>query len=331
MESDKISLQNCFQYDVASGSTFCRISTNGKLCKQKITNNHLGNKIRQLEKKHPNIFARVELVAKKKRTVLSDDSKITVFLSAEKLFDGLVELVSKNGRPFCITEDSGMRVIIDPILNGLFENSGERITVNESVIKEKLREKYEQVKSEIHAEITKKPIAVMLDLATKHNRSILGVNIRYHSSNGFVTRTIAMEPLTNSHTAQNIHHVLRQSLDDFGIVPIQIFAYVTDNAGNVVNVCFWMNRHCENFLMDQDYELDENMFASLNSDYFGNLLENIEPILGNEFISHIPCAVHTEQLAIHDAMKMTEFNEVNLFAKEIVKEQRLQICCAVGI
>lgn len=50
----------------------------------------------------------------------------SIQMSIDRLFAGSVELVPKNGRPFCIIQDSGMRAIIDPIVDGIIKNTGER-------------------------------------------------------------------------------------------------------------------------------------------------------------------------------------------------------------
>lgn len=320
MDDSVLTTNKCFQFDVQSGSAICRIIANGFACKQKISNNHHGNKVRHLRIMHPAIFDKIKNNMNKKSRTCVD--QFTVNLSINRLYAGFVELVSKNGRPFCITQDSGMRIIIDPILEGIYKSTGNRITVNSSVIKIKLHDAYEQVKNEIRSETKKKPIALMLDIATKHNRSILGVNVRYYTDKGFVIRTIGMELLKNSHTAQEIYTMLSRTLEDYGIDPIQIISYTTDNAGNVVNVCDWLNCETDEFLMDQGYELDADMFASLNQDYFGNLVTEIHTILVQKRITHIPCAAHTEQLSVKDALKYPSIaNEIS-FAKKLVIELR---------
>lgn len=321
MDPSKLTTNYCFQYDVQSGSAICRVVTNGSACKQKISNNHHGNKIRHLKLCHANIFGMVKKNMKKgKKTQYT--SQFTVDLSIDRLYAGFVELVSKNGRPFCITQDSGMRAIIDPIVDGIFRTTGDRITINPSTIKVKLHDACERVKNVIRSEVLKKPIALMLDIATKHNRSILGINIRYYIENRFVTRTIGMELLRNSHTANEIYMTLSGTFRDYGIDPIQIISYTTDNAGNVVNVCDWLNYDSDEFMMDQGYDFDADIFASLNQDYFGRLVTDIHTILEQQRITHIPCAVHTEQLSVKDVLTESDIVEEISFIKNIVKELR---------
>lgn len=267
-------------------------------------------------KKGIQMFGTVSKLNRKRRKKIPTN-EITLNSSIKNLYAGFVELVSKNGRPLCIVEDSEMRLIIDPILC-----TGERVTLNIPIIKEKLHESYESVKKGIQAGVKRKLIALMLDIATKHNLSILGINVRYYTKNGFVMRTIGMELLTNSHTAQEIHKVLSNALRDFGIESIQIIAYNTDNAGNVVKVSNWLNEDCDNIPTNHGYEFDDNMFASMNMDFLGQLVDDICHILDQERILHIPCAVHREQLSVNDVLRMPEFvAEIN-FVKGIVKELR---------
>lgn len=185
-----------------------------------------------------------------------------------------------------------------------------KITANEAMVKVKLCEACELVKNKIREEVKNKPLALILDIATKHNRSILGINVRYYTGSAFVIRTIGMQLLTKSHTAQEIYTEFIKTLDDFGIRTIQIIAYSTDNAGNVVNVVNWLNRDYDDFQMNHSFNLDDNIFASMNNDIFGRLIDDISTILDNQQIIHIPCAAHTEQLSVNDALKEPEFSEL---------------------
>lgn len=117
-ERSQIQINQCFRFDPASRAAFCRIRNGDIVCRQKIAQNHHGNKMRHLEKFHPNIFKELKK-NKKKKKVQNTVKSVRVKINIRTIYSAFVELVSKNGRPFCITEDSGMRIIIDPILEGV--------------------------------------------------------------------------------------------------------------------------------------------------------------------------------------------------------------------
>lgn len=131
------------------------------------------------------------------------------------------------------------------------------------IIEEKVHEAYSIVLDRLKKEIKNTPVTIMIDIATKHNRSILGVNIRFFKDGKYIIRTICMRELLKSHTAVNIHELLKEALDTFEISHIQNYAYVSDNAGNVTNVVELLNLDCENA-----EELDDELFTMMDTQFF---------------------------------------------------------------
>lgn len=330
MERKSTNVQNtnantCFRYDEASQSAICRVSKDGKICRQRITNNHHGNKMRHLRIKHPNIYNVIQK-NKRKKKIVSAGGDLKVSLSIEKLYASFIELVTKNGRPFCICMDSGIRLLIDPILDGIHKATGEKFTINPYVLKQKVGDVYEFIVHKIVDEAKSKPISLMLDISTKHNYSILGISIRYHTENGPVTRVIGMVPLTNRHTSHNIFSTTKEILIKFEIKSNQIIASTTDNAYNVVNVSDHLDTDCNEHMMNEGYILDDHLFALLNDEFFADLLNRIRPMMENEnpHVTFIPCGAHTLQLAVNFVLQNDRFLKEIDFVKDRVKTLRTQ-------
>lgn len=317
-------VNECFKFNMPSRSAICHIIRDSKLCRAKISNNHQGNKIRHLQKMHSDIYAHIIREKKRNRTSNTGE-RITVDLSIEKIYLSFVELVSKNGRPFCICNDSGLRIIIDPILKAIEESTGEKFAINHLVIKEKVAQVYIYIRNRIRAEVKNKPVSLMTDISTKHNHAILGINIRYPiEATTIVSRTIGMVPLKNSHTAEYIHQSIRSCLNEYEIKPNQIISSTTDNAQNIVNVTDFFNNDCDEYLTDGAFYLDDKMFELLNESFFEHLLENVQPILETEYpyVVSIACGAHTNQLAVNDSLKIEAFHGEIEFVKGIVKQLR---------
>lgn len=81
--------------------------------------------MRHLRIVHPNIYETLKgRNIERKRKIRNVNSEIKIEMSIEKLYAALVELVSKNGRPFYIVSDSELRMIIDPIIDGIYKCAG---------------------------------------------------------------------------------------------------------------------------------------------------------------------------------------------------------------
>lgn len=326
MVVQNITANTCFRYEEQSRGAICLISKNGKPCHQRIANNHHGNKMRHLKSAHPNIHSAI-IANKRKKKIANIKTTSKISIDIEEIYAAFVELVTKNGRPFCICVDSGMRRLIDPLLEGIHQATGERHTINPVVIKQKVRETFELVRNKIANEAAKKPIALMLDISTKHNYSILGISVRYQIESGPVIRTIGMVPLTKRHTSQNIYSSTKQSLQTFELEPNQIIASTTDNAYNVVNVSDHLDADCTDHLSNEGYSLDDNLFSILNDEFYSDLLERMRPIMENEnpHVTFVPCGAHTLQLAVNEALKKDQFSEEIDFVKDCVKTLRTQV------
>lgn len=317
MAESEIKFIDCFRYDVRSRSAICRISTDGKKCNTKITNNHHGNKMRHLKSLHRHIYDGLKKTKRRKK-VRNFCGQITVKIHMGAIYAAFVELVSTNGRPFCIVDDSGMRIILEPILDAIYDMTGEKVCLNCAVIKDKVNLTYKYVRNEIVKAIEKKPLALMTDISTKHNYSILGINIRYCDDDlAIFTRTIGMISLTNSHTAENLYKAIINVLNEYQIKANQIFSYTTDNAGNIVNVVDFLNDNFETYMIEEA----PDVFADLSNAMYGELLDRIQPDFEREypFIEPVACGAHTTQLAVKDSLKEESYaNEIE-FVKERVK------------
>lgn len=317
------SIIQCFRYERASGNAYCRIKTDGILCRQKISNNHHGNKMRHLKKFHPNIHIKLIKIPTKRKAPNVVKS-IRVKINMEVIYAAFIELVSKNGRPFRIAEDSGMRLIIDPILDGVYRETGQRHTINRTVIEQKVCDAFAVVSNRIKEEMQKKPIMIMIDIATKHNRSILGVNVRFFSGNKYKIRTLSMRELTKSHSTANIYELLNEFLTTFEINPIQIYVFISDNAYNVTNVSNRLDEDCEEQMVDGGFCIDDEMFSLINNKFFGEMLTGVEEMMSkqNSHVNFVPCAAHSIQLSVSDALKESSLAAALQMAKDVVKEIR---------
>lgn len=323
-DEDILNVRDCFRYDPSSRSAICRVSKNGVLCRQKISNNHHGNKLRHLKLAHHHIHAKIIKTKKKKKKIYSTSGRVQIELNISDVYAAFVELVTKNGRPFSVCDDSGMRILLNPILDAIHKATGERYTINHLVIKEKVCAAYEYVRKHIIAEIENKPISIMIDIATRHNHSILGINIRYIINESTIAiRNIGMVSLTKSHTAENLAQVVRDAFKEYEIKPKQVFASTSDNAWNAVNVSGFLNDDCgEN--MNESYDFNDKVFELLNDSYYGKLLDSVKPILQTEYphVLSIACGAHTLQLATNDSLKSPLVATDIHFVKEIVKHLR---------
>jgi len=125
---------------------------------------------------------------------------ISIELTAKELMNACTELVTVNGRPFELLEDSGFLKILNPLLKGLGDSC---YVINKRNVRSNVITKSNEVVANIKDSIKNKLLCLKMDCASRKDKSILGINVQYAAADTVVTtlHTLAMIELTQQHTA----------------------------------------------------------------------------------------------------------------------------------
>lgn len=255
-----------------------------------------------------------------------------------------VEIISVNGRPFSYLRDSGFQAIAEDTLMDL-KSAGCAINLtdhNLTQVKEHLEKTSQRVQKKIANETENRPLSLMVDIATRHRRSICGFSVQYVLNGQLKIRSIGMIELLDKHTGKYIAHMIMKRLNEFGICLKQIITITTDNGSNVLKMVRDINDHLkasiekpqhvnlidtgiangnenqdaddliEKLLCDEPEISEEEAYEQLfeeveyNKD-FSTLLnvlseELSSPIIDIWDITGVNCVEHTLQLGIKDAL-----------------------------
>lgn len=175
-------------------------------------------------------------------------------------------------------------------------------------------------------EVKNKPIALMMDIATKNNRTILGVNIQYVIGNRIVLRTLRMIRLHESHTGKHLAELVVNILAEFGISMDQLFSVTTDNAGYMLLSSEILDKYATNNADNENEELLELSEDQFEEDFYRQMLKEAE----EEFLTYaqpdhvksIPCGVHRFKLVVNDFFSKCQPSDklvakVRLIAKKL--------------
>lgn len=152
-----------------------------------------------------------------------------------RLLQNVVETVSVNGRPFFWILDSGYHSNIRSKLQKL-SAAGHPLNLTDSnlpEVKKHLHKMALAVIAEIGEEVKDRCLSLMVDIATRNNRSIFGASIQFIKDGELKIRSIGMIELNKSHTAIYLADVVSERLEVFGINLKQIITITTDNGSNV--------------------------------------------------------------------------------------------------
>ncbi len=142
---------------------------------------HAGNLESHVERNHKTQFAEFTVKKEKskaekikaKNNLVPEPKKIRVAIDRPLLFQACTELVTVNGRPFNLLEDSGLQKILKPLIVGL----GGNFAINAENIRSNIIVTANGIKNQIREEIRGRLVSIKADSITRLDRSTLGINL----------------------------------------------------------------------------------------------------------------------------------------------------------
>ena len=354
-------IRKFFTCNINADSSKCNIAE----CEVVLKGTHAANLERLVKRQHKEVDKeyceeRAEESAKKRCTESGDSVSTTarqttldesllktvrVKIDIAMLNAACVELVTVNGRPFRLIEDSGFRKILDPLLQGL----GNKACINVENIHEGVTTLANSIRNDIKTDIQNKFISLKIDSATRLNRSILGVNAQYIKDGKPILRTLAMKEMTYRHTSEYIKACVLGVLESYEVSLDQVFSITSDNGANIIKSITLLSNAQQELtvqsntdqpstsacnspptiftLHDDDSDDESNNNAEFKAD---SILFNVEIVLDSlldsgstcGILRGVRCAAHTLQLAVADALKETSCKEGIDKARSVCKRLR---------
>lgn len=309
----------CFEYTEQNDGKFnyvCRIDGCCKKYSQK------SSSIRHLKNHHREVYHSIKCEKQEDNVDQKTPSysfEIRVKVNPNDILDACAELITANGLPLCAVEYPAFKKLLSPYVMAL-RMKGVDLSINQRSIKKHIEKRTNEVKNIIRNETRNKMISLMLDIASRYNRSVLGINIAYMFGGQICVRTIGMHVLKSSHTGSYISDLIKQILPDFQICLGQIVSITTDNGKNVIKAialldAYYQNQKTnrnhrsqpENGEDEDEYFIDPDIF---DDEYYNDLLNevksNFEFTCQSDLIHGVACAAHCINLVVTHAVNETE-------------------------
>lgn len=319
---------NCFRTEIgADGREKYVCKSNG--CDKEYSDK--SGAIRHLKKHHVETY---NAVKHNKNSDPREDStskpeiEIRVKVRTDDILDACVDLVTVNALPLSIVESSAFRRILKPYVTAL-KLKGINLVINRENIKDSIERRAQKIKKSIRLETKHKLLSLMLDIASRYNRSILGINIGFMKDGKICIRSSGMIVLNFSHTAAYIAELIKKNLAEYEIGLNQIISITTDNGKNMVKSIALLDSTyqqmkltdpCENEIQSDEY-IDDGIFdEEYYSDLLGRVREMFDTPEYTDLIHGVSCGIHCLHLVVTKAIKSSAVtkNLVNR-SRELVK------------
>lgn len=312
---------------------FCRVDSE---CRKSYISK--SSAIRHLKKDHHSVY---DSIKGKKTNIEEKDLPKVIEIRAKvnlnDIWSSCMDLIVFHSLPLSVLEGDAFKTLLKPYVLAL-AMKGIKLKITPETMKSRLTKRANLIKEQIKMEVKGKSIGLMIDIASRYSRSVLGVNISYILQDCIMIRTIGMHTLRKSQTAPELLSIIRNNLNDFEINIDEISSYTTDNGKNMTKCVALFDElvresHNESLInyttlfenFDSDEELDEEFF---DEQYYSDLLKSIQQefqLVSNceHFVYGIRCAAHCIHLIVIHAIQNTlELKNVLDRVRSLVKKLR---------
>ncbi|XP_065321217.1 uncharacterized protein LOC135928689 [Gordionus sp. m RMFG-2023] len=222
----------------------------------------------------------------------------------------ILELVTVNGRPLSIIEDSGFQRIINPLLAGL------NLVINKENLSRTINKTAQSIRDKISREVEGKLISLKVDAVQRLDRSILGVNIQFISKSIINLRTLGIVELKERCTEEYIKENIFKTLLKFKINIQQIYTITSDNGCNFLRAIKLLQSETDYDIRSESAD-EENMDVNVYKYDIDDIQNTFLSTIISYPIYSVRCAAHTLQLALQDAIKLSPIVETIAKARSL--------------
>ena len=198
---------------------FCKFAATPVPNKTGKSYSHTGNLTQHLKCKHPEQH---ETLIKSKRRSSSAasssttlDAFVTVMRATEKCHvdytidvsdfkKAVVEAVTLKGLPLSVIEASGIKKVLQPIIN----KSG--VCFNRRGVRSMVINLAENFRTALAKRLKNKLVSSKFDTASRKGCGFFGINVQYIEGNEIVIKTLAVKEMSTRHTAKDLKECILQ-------------------------------------------------------------------------------------------------------------------------
>lgn len=296
--------------------------------------------IRHIRVIHVDIFEAIKRIKSQKEYTQADNViELQVIVSVQQIMDACVDLVTTNAFPLRCVDYPAFQVLLNPYRIAL-GRKGIRLNINRRTLAALIDQRANQIKTKITEEVKHNMVSIMVDIASRYNRSILGVNIAYNINGAVVHRTIGMHALHAAHTGILIRDIIIKNLEEYGLALPNYFAITTDNGQNMikaialVDAAYQESKQTDsgehtiaednNISISSDDSIDTD---TLDAEFYANVLNSVRHSFSelqyNDLISGILCAAHCFHLIVTKGIASSDdTSEIIAKCRDLVKKLR---------
>lgn len=178
------------------------------------------------EKKRPNSVP---------RKMISNFGSVHVNLSYNDVEKSCIEMVTVNGLPFSIVEESGFRKMLDPLLKAC-GRSRDQCGITKQKLQKLVKRKAEELRYRIVEEIENKLLSLQISCAALVDRNFLHFSVHFRYEGDAYAVTLALVEVNKEYTADELQKVILKVLSEYNLKMEQIYYISVVSNHNVLKM-----------------------------------------------------------------------------------------------
>ncbi|XP_058817764.1 uncharacterized protein LOC131681073 [Topomyia yanbarensis] len=164
-------------------------------------------------------------------------SKVQVETTRSNVLLGTLQMITENNLSIRFPEWEGVQLLLGPLWNAC------DLKISRNTLPTLIHRAADIMRHTMAGKFYQKPICLKVDAATRHSKSIFGINLTFTDDDGIVQiMHLAAHEMPERQTQENLQRVIMDEIKVFGIEYSQIVAITSDNGQNILAAVRYMKR-----------------------------------------------------------------------------------------
>uniref|UniRef100_A0A0K8VVU5 Zinc finger BED domain-containing protein 4 n=1 Tax=Bactrocera latifrons TaxID=174628 RepID=A0A0K8VVU5_BACLA len=218
-------------------------------CKKRVLSGHAANIQRHLRLMHPviyNSYIEQKNASKcngniTKSAETRHEMRQKCSRKKSKIELAIVEFFTKCERPLGMLEDRAFKVLAEPAFATL------NMSVNRNSVLEMISSYAHKLRAEIRDDLSGSLFSLKIDMATKEDITLLGINVQYIKERSIQIKSLAIKELQRGYTSEYVKTLIMEVLNEYSINIQEILA-ITSNDNTILDAVKELNEDLHNVL-----------------------------------------------------------------------------------
>lgn len=169
-----------------------------------------------------------------------EQSIITLKMNKTILMDAFVKMIISDGQHFQVVSESGMKMLVGPLLEAL------NLSLDEEMLRQEVMERARKIRESISEDVCERLVSLKVSVICRKSRPFIGISVHYVKGGRKQFRILGVKEISTVHSGRELKQIIWCLLSDYGIGKEQLYTMTIDNSSNSLKAFRKTNSRNEN-------------------------------------------------------------------------------------